>query len=245
MSDDEPPDFQDDPDGTQRKALYRALRSVADSLGRRTDLLLEEILSVQLGTDYLSVARRGRMSVSRAKRMHAWLAGHHYAIAAAAAPELFPIEPESVWALFLRDRGHRDGVSVVPLEGSLGIVQRAADVQKPDALLRLGQNFTFRVMSPWPGQAVAFQEYNRIWHPLPLGRNARHPRATLTTGPQYCPRFPNGDPVPLVEQDHTGDHRFVFVLSCSRPLPLDQPGIMKAWSDSAMRVLMITLRIVA
>lgn len=80
----------------ERRQLYRVLRAIADTTGQSVEELMQQALGQRLltGADYLSNVRKGKISRSKARLIHAWVARAHPAIAATIAPELFNDQPQ-------------------------------------------------------------------------------------------------------------------------------------------------------
>lgn len=228
------------------KALYKALRTASDVTGQSIDAMIIEALgqNIELGTDYISNFRRGNIAAGRAMLIHRWLERHHFDIAQDASPDLFQIDPVSAWDQFINDQAEPDKLTVIPLRDDMGIVQRAADISDQMPTLRLGQNFYLELDCPCDGMLVAFQGYAGQWHPLPLAEDKRRLRIPVTTGTQPLPRNAKGEPIPIVEVDDAGVHRFIAVLSENRDLPTVSTDIMGHHKEHPVKVFDVRVAVV-
>lgn len=81
----------------ERAQLYRVIRAIADMTGQSAEAVIELAIGAPLltGTDYLSNVRKGKISRSKARLIHAWIQRTHPAAAQAIAPELFAEVPQT------------------------------------------------------------------------------------------------------------------------------------------------------
>lgn len=204
---------------------------MADLSGRQADQLMDDALGspkARRGSD-MENFRKGVIGRPRARAIHTWLMGNHFETGQQLASRLFQSNPETEWELFLKRHAACDGaLKVVPLKTDRGLTERLSDQPQDVQTLRLGQPFCLRLTSPIKGVAVAFEQYQRKWHPLPLGEDQRKVRTLIHVGQQWLPKGANGDPVALVERNDAGMHRYVVILSAHAALPADQQSVVRA-----------------
>ena len=197
-----------------RAALYQVARAVADTTNLSVEAIMEEAFGHKLmvGTDYLSNFRSGAIGRPKAKLIHAWLAINHADTAHAVDPRLFPTTHTDAWANYLANHAIHGKLRIVRFDKSMGLVQRKRMQPIPDEVLRLGEEFCFHLESDIKGHAAAFQLYEGILHPLPLGLND----ATTTSipkGEQFLPLDEAGQPDLLSEAHDLGLHQFVVAVA--------------------------------
>ncbi len=204
-----------------RAALYHVARAVADTTNLSVEAIMEQAFGHKLmvGTDYLSNFRSGAIGRPKAKLIHAWLAEHHAETAHAVDPKLFPKQHTDAWADYLEEHAIHGKLSIARFDTSMGLVQRKRSQPTPDEILKLGEEFCFHLDSDINGYAVAFQMYQGILHPLPLGLN-HDPTTTISRGDQFLPLDETGQPDPLSEASDLGMHQFIiFVTDSASMLP--------------------------
>lgn len=210
------------------KSLYRVFRHVADLSGRHAEDLLDDALGspkARRGSD-IENFRKGVIGRPRAQAIHAWLMGNHFKTGQQLAPRLFQSNPETDWELFLKRHSARDGMlEVVPVKSERGLTERAGNQAENVQTLRLGQNFCLRLTSPIKGVAVAFEQYQREWHPLPLVADQRKVRTLIDVGQQWLPKDATGEPIALIERNDAGAHRYVVIASVHLALLADRQSL--------------------
>ncbi len=224
------------------KRLYRVFRHVADLSGRRAEDLMDDALGsskARRGSD-MENFRKGVIGRPRAQAIHAWLMGNHFETGQRLAPRLFQSNPETEWELFLKRHAARDGVlEVVPLKSERGLAERAGNQAENVQTLRLGQHFCLRLASPIKGVAVAFECYQRKWHPIPLGADQRKVRTSIEIGLQWLPKEANGNPIALVERNDAGVHRYVVIVSTDAAFPADRQSYISAGDKHIFKIFTI------
>ena len=180
---------------TDRAALYHVARAVADTTNLSVEAIMEQAFGHKLmvGTDYLSNFRSGAIGRPKAKLIHAWIAEHHADTAHAVDSRLFPKSHTNAWADYLKNYAITGKLSLVRFDRSMGLVQRKRNQPDPDIVLKLGEEFCFHLDSDIKGHAVAFQMYQGILHPLPLGLEGEI-LTTIQQGEQFLPLDENGNP---------------------------------------------------
>lgn len=227
------------------KALYQVLRRLSEELGQDFDTLWCEAQDAPLpaALDRYHNISHGRLDKVKARNIHEWLARNHFAFAQKHAPELFQEPRISDWDQLLLDHPSSAGLRAVAAEG-FGIARR----QPPEdgiASFRIGQGYLFELTLAQPGYAVAFEEYNGIWYPLPLGQEERNLVVRVADGPNPLPRGDTGQPIPLYEYDHAGPHRFVFVVRHGQRPPVDRPSLVKLAKQEELLIRQLRLRIIS
>ncbi len=172
-----------------RVALYHVARAVADTTNLSVEAIMEQAFGHKLmvGTDYLSNFRSGAIGRPKAKLIHAWIAEHHAETAHTVDPRLFPKQHTDAWGDYLKNYAIQGKLSIVRLDKSMSLVQRKRNQPDPDEVLKLGEDFCFHLDSRIEGHAVAFQQYQGRWHPLPLGKKGGN-ATKVVKGTQYLPR---------------------------------------------------------
>lgn len=211
-----------------RAKLYVVLRSLSDLTGKNVEELMEEAFGYKLltGADYLRNFRRGAIAKPKAKLIHAWIAEHHNEAARTIAPELFPVLKTLNWNAYIPDNAIKDKLSIIKLPKSMGLIERARNILKPNETLKLGEKFCFEIDSDIDGYAVAFQGYQNTWHPLPLGEVREELITPVKTGKHRMPMYSNNQIIPLCENEDLGVHRFLIVISAdigTLPETQDEP----------------------
>lgn len=229
------------------KKLYKTLSAVASATDQTIDAMVIAALPTEPGSDYRSNFRRGNIAAAKAQLIHRHLEEHHFDLAQQFEPSLFQTNPKSAWEQFLDAHTVVGGLRVVP-HAQMGIARREAP-NDADAIttLRLGQDFVLELTAPHAGFAIAFEEFQSHWHPLPLGADERRLRVRINDGVTTLPKNTNGAPIPLSEHDDTGLHRFVVIVSPRSGLPTDQGEIMRfvESANSAVSVLQAFSRVIA
>lgn len=199
---------------SERSALYHVARAIADTTNLSVEAIMEHAFGHKLmvGTDYLSNFRSGAIGRPKAKLIHAWIAEHHAETAYAVDPKLFPKLHTGAWNDYLAEHAIHGKLRIRRLDKTMGLVQRKSSQPKPEEVLKLGEEFCFHLDSEINGYAVAFQEYDGVMHPLPLGQNDDLV-ATIEIGEQFLPLDNNGRPEKLSEAADLGHHRFVVVVA--------------------------------
>ena len=200
-----------------RKALYRAVRRAMDNdYLNWTQVFALALNGERLGTGYEDTFRAGRIGRKRAKRLYEWLARDHPIQAMRLDDELGVSDAEdregTVWQDLLAAHGRYEGVSAVLLpDASIGIVTLADPEPLARPVISLGASFCFQLYTDLEGGALAFQQVERQWYPLPLSDKGL--AEIVTAGRQYVPRLPDSDrPAPLSEEQHGGRHAFAFLV---------------------------------
>lgn len=197
-----------------RAALYHVTRAVADTTNLSVEAIMEEAFGHKLmvGTDYISNFRSGAIGRTKAKLIHAWIAEHHLETAHAIDPRLFPKSHTNAWADCLKNSAIKGKLSIARFDRSMGLVQRRRNQPKPGEILKLGEEFCFHMDSDVKGHAVAFQLYEKIVHPLPLGLSDDS-IAAVSRGEQFLPLDDKGFPEKLTEANDLGLHQFIVAVA--------------------------------
>ncbi|AUR08041.1 hypothetical protein [Phaeobacter inhibens] len=197
-----------------RAALYHVARAIADTTNLTVEAIMEQAFGHKLmvGTDYLSNFRSGAIGRPKAKLIHAWLAEHHADTAHAVDPRLFPKTHADAWGDYLANHAIHGKLRIVRFDKSMGLVQRKRNQPKPDEILKLGEEFCFHLDSDVAGHTVAFQLYEGILHPLPLGLSDNS-IAAVSMGEQFLPLDGKGFPEKLTEANDLGLHQFVIAVA--------------------------------
>ena len=226
------------------KALYKVLRELAKHLGARFDDLVVEAQGSPISEteDPHRNFRRGEIAWQKARAIHEWLAGNHYAFGQDKAPEMFQIPRRSEWEMFLQAHAATGGIRAVAVE-PLSIARRDQPIDET-AVFRIGQKFVFELTTPEPGYVVAFERYADEWHPLPLGADVRNLKVRLHSGLSVLPRDGKGVAIPLCEYDDTGLHQFVFVVSEDQRLPVDRKSIVALGKETDLIVYQVQTRVI-
>jgi len=133
---------------------------------------------------------------------------------------------------------------IVRMKTEFGIVQRATKAIEASEALRFGEEFCLELVSKCPGYAIALQGYRGQWHPLALGNDDGRWRVPITDDVQLLPRDQEGQPIPLVELDDAGNHRFVVITAPDKGLPMDKPNLASRLEDETLQVYQIGVRFV-
>ena len=215
------------------KDLYQAVRGVADLTSTTVVQLIDQALQglPAVGTDYESNFRRGNIAAAKAALIHRWLEENHFDLARTFAPDLFQTNPKSAWELFIDAKAATGRLSVVQLKSNAGLIERDDQLLEVGETLRLTQRFCFELRSELKGVALAFQKYNHEWHNLPLGADSRNLKGSVTDSPQVLPHDKDGKPIGLRENNDTGQHEFVIVVSEDRKLPTDMNKLAQLGED--------------
>lgn len=227
------------------KTLYRILRRLHEQLGGRFDALFEQAQGQPLGQalDPYTNIKRGVYDRRKMRTIHEWLAKNHFEFAQSQAPELFQYPRRNPWEVFLETYTVEGGLSVVAAN-QFGIASR-----KPpeDGLptFRLGEKYIFELTSPQTAYVVAFEEYQGKWYPLALGDKENDMTVQVGTGTTKLPCTQDGTPIPLRENDHTGLHRFTFVLCFGPRPPSGQPALIKHAEQNHVMVVQTKIRVKA
>ena len=212
------------------KALYRAFVTVAEHNGINADLMLDKALgeAQERGIDYASNFRAGKISKVRARAIHLWLAQNHFEMVQAIAPELFPYRPVSAFQEFIDDDAVVGKLRVVRASATMGLVERSDEKRKHVQTLRLSEEFCFEIETEIAGIALAFQCYQDVWHPLPLGADMKRLKADITAGVMVLPKTAGGKPIALQENNDAGNHQFAIIVSENRSVPYEPDELIKA-----------------
>jgi hypothetical protein len=211
----------------QRKQLYVATRAVADAADITVEAIIDAALGrkVLMGADYISTFRRGKIRRSYAKLVYGWIVKRHLQTAQAIATDLFPLPHADAWEELIDTKAIHGELRIARFgRASMGLVQRADKQPKPTEVLKLGEEFCFHIETGMEGYLTAYQGYRDQWHLLPLGADG----AAITLIQQeavFLPMNDEGQPVPLVENEDVGYHRFVIIIAKEeRDLPTpEQP----------------------
>ncbi|HAT86956.1 MAG TPA: hypothetical protein DCS30_14030 [Rhizobiales bacterium] len=201
----------------QRKLLYKVARGIADT----GIITVEEILfeavgpSLQMGTDYVSSFRAGKIKRSYAALVHAWLGEHYLFQSRKIMPELFPMPHTDAWQEYVKAHAIRGQLHILKIGDGLDMVQRSRHKQKPDSILKIGDDFCFRLNSDATGYAVAFVIYSGQMTLLPLGPNEEQ-TVTIKEGRQLFPLDEDGHLDPLAEEINLGPHTFIISVASER-----------------------------
>lgn len=197
-----------------RAALYHVARAIADTTNQSVEAIMEQAFGHKLmvGTDYLSNFRSGAIGRPKAKLIHAWIAEHHVETANAVDPRLFPKQHTNAWADYLENHAKAGALQIARFDNSMGLVQRKRTQPVSQEVLKLGEEFCFRLDSEIEGCAVAFQMYEDTMHPLPLGLDGEL-TTKICAGEQFLPLDENGSPDKLSEICDLGQHRFVVAVN--------------------------------
>lgn len=226
------------------KALYGILRKLHAQQGGRFDDLFEQAQGVPLsqGIDPYSNIKRGVYDRNKMRNIHEWLAQNHFEFAQSEAPEIFQYPRRDPWDVFLENHGLEGGVSVIRADG-FGIARRKPP-QDDVPVFRLGQAYLFELIAPQLSYVVAFEEHEGIWYPLALGETEKTLIVHVGTGTTKLPCAQDGTPIPLMEHDHTGQHRFALVLYFG-PKPLTAQNSLIAYAkDNNVAVMQASIRVV-
>ena len=212
-----------------RAALYHVARAIADTTDLNVEAIMEQAFGHKLmvGTDYLSNFRSGAIGRPKAKLIHAWIAEHHAETAHAVDPRLFPNQHTDAWGHYLKNNAIHGRLNIALFDKSMDLVQRKRHQPKPDEVLKLGEEFCFHLDSGIKGHAVAFQVYERQFHPLPLGLNDA-PTTSILKGEQFLPLDEAGQPDLLYEAHDIGLHQFVIAVTDDQsklPSPTKPPQL--------------------
>tara|TARA_R100000935_G_C2837407_1_gene168936 strand:+ start:2091 stop:2897 length:807 start_codon:yes stop_codon:yes gene_type:complete len=246
------------------KALYAVLGVIAKNMGINIESHITMALGdvTERGADYASNFRKGKIAAAKALTIHRYLEENHFHWGQIVAPELFQVNPKSAWENFVETKAQsgmlkihrskfvkpsRDHESsdeeVKYIIAEFGM--RSKYIQKPDATIRLGQDYWFELQSNIDGYCVAFESCFEEWQSIPLGSDERRLRVKVGQGTQFLPRDAQGNPIELVEIDHGGTHRFVFIVSPDRNLTTGKREILKFYAtNSDVEVHIITVRFV-
>lgn len=229
------------------KALYRAFITVAEHNGINADLMLDRALgeAQERGIDYASNFRAGKISKVRAKAIHLWLAQNYFEMAKATAPDLFPYRPVSAFQHFIDKEAIVGKLRVIKISKTLGLIERSDEKRKHVQTLRLSEKFCFEIDTEITGVALAFQCYQDVWHPLPIGADKKRLKADITAGTVFLPKAVDGKSIPLEENNDAGNHQFTIIVSENRNLPQSADELVKAIRlDHPYEVYIVDVRFV-
>ncbi|MEL6648132.1 MAG: hypothetical protein AAFQ05_10580 [Pseudomonadota bacterium] len=200
----------------QRKRLYKAVAAAAKARTERVKITLAVALGPhkQMGTDYVSNFRQGRIARELCPIIQNWLAQHHLPNAQGAAPELFPADPYHVWETALNEQSQPGRLRLITIKPSFGLIQRADSVEPVDQTLRLRQPFLIEIDVPFAGHLHLYQWHANVWHLSSLHADGAIKPLKIIEGTHRLPRNPRtGAPIPLTEATDVGLHRFAIALS--------------------------------
>lgn len=225
------------------KTLYEILRRLHVQLGGRFDDLFEQAQGVPLsqGIDPYSNIKRGVYDRNKTRNIHEWLARNHFEFAQSEAPELFQYPRRPAWDVFLETHSVNGGLSVIAADG-FGIASRKPP-QDGVSLFRLGQKYLFEVTASRPAYVVAFEEHDGKWYLLGLGETEKKLIVQVGTGKTKLPCAKDGTPIPLMEHDHTGLHRFAFVLCFGAKPPTPQNSLIAYANDNSVTIMQAKMRV--
>ncbi|WP_299867572.1 hypothetical protein [uncultured Roseobacter sp.] len=226
------------------KTLYGILRKLHAQQGGRFDDLFEQAQGMPLsqGVDPYSNIKRGVYDRNKMRSIHEWLATNHFAFAQSEAPSLFQHPRRDPWEVFLEENAVDGGLSIIPADG-FGIASRKPP-QDNVPVFRLGQKYLFELTAPQPAYVVAFEEHEGIWYPLALGETERTLIVRVGTGTTKLPCAQDGTSIPLMEHDHTGPHRFTFLLCVGPKPPAGRDGIILYAQDNKLTAMQTTMRLI-
>ncbi|MFQ6549893.1 hypothetical protein AADZ90_018255 [Aestuariibius sp. 2305UL40-4] len=201
-------------DTDQRKTLYPAIKAVCSERRWTLEAFCSEVLPDKVGLGYESHLRDGTLSKDRAAFIHAWIGEHHPDLGVRHAPDLYTDSQITSWTELLEEHGVFGTFTIQRYEAGMGLVRRSDRAPLAKKRIALGEEFVFHLESGFAGQAIALQELDGTWYPMPLN-NADIPWvADLTAGHQFLPSHPiTGAPEPLREDDHTGRHGFALLIA--------------------------------
>ncbi|WP_299733131.1 hypothetical protein [uncultured Tateyamaria sp.] len=227
------------------KTLYELLRALHRSQGGRFDDLFEQAQGVPLsqGIDPYSNIKRGVYDRHKMRSIHEWLATHHFTFAQKEAPKLFQYPRRDPWDVFLDTYAVEGGVQIIPAD-QFGIASRKPP-QDGIPTFRLGQKYLFELTASKPTHVIAFEEYEQKWHPLALGDADKDLIVHVGTGKSKLPSTKDGRPIPLMEHDQTGQHRFAFILCFGGKPPTGRDALIGYAAENEVAVQLASMRIKA
>ncbi|TNE43069.1 MAG: hypothetical protein EP341_11585 [Sphingomonadales bacterium] len=201
-----------------RKRLYKALVAISSRLDVHTDDVLNAALG--LPDDYFwadkSNLRQGKLDRDKSQMLYRYLADEYYALAQEVDEELFPYREIRDVDAYLAKVSLAGRLRILVADQVMGLVRRKGRSVPPDATLKLGQDFCFELDAVKAGFAVAFQGYQNEWHALPLGEDGETYACRIQEGVQILPRWQDGTPEPLTEDEGGGEHAFLILTSGNR-----------------------------
>lgn len=212
-----------DPKNTQHKAqLHPVIIAVAQLLNVRYDDLLDMPFEQPWARspDYKRNIRSGEFASIRAKAIYDWLRDHHFTIAHAYAPEIFPQTIEQRWQAIVDEAAISGQLVAQILTDSFGIVERETARSKADITIKHGQPFILTLTTDSPGHAILLQEANKRWVALPIDANDGL-IIPISEGENRLPQGQEDTIGHFTEQNDHGPSQFVGVTSPNNAIPTD------------------------
>lgn len=251
MNQDEEFDWQT-ASAAERVQPTRALHAILQNVSRKTGIHFDDLLAeaqdqpVSLTMDPHRNFRAGKIAWQRARAIHEWLAHNHFETAQEHTPELFQYPRRSEWDLFLETHAIKGRLRLKSLKQRFGLFERDEERDPADHTLRLSDRFCFELETDLDGTAVAFQCYDRMWHPIPLGTDLRKPAARVSPGTQCVPRDAQGTPIGLSENNNAGHHIIAVIVAEGTKIPFDRASLAKLDPQSRrFEVHILNVRVLA
>ena len=214
-----------------RKRIAALFRQVMIDKGLREEKELHRIVN-DAGDkrSFLRNFRRGFTKTTYYAQVFGWLEEKHpsYAARLRDGDNVDATRPGESWTQLLLQDWARS-LTVVPLDPSTAnIVTFAHRDTGPTYALKLGTSFCFHAVTDIGGAALAMQGFAGQWYPLPLSEDAASCR--VPAGAIALPAAPGSqEPLPLIEEDEAGRHRFVVIISgeeaCASMATGFRPGV--------------------
>ena len=212
----------------ERKALYRIVKQVRDETGLTWTALYRQALgrSPSAGIGYEDNFRAGRIGKTHAHRLYVWLQARHPRHAQALDKLTGRSESATglplgvAWRRLVERRTERGKVELVAV-AELGDPDRRSLARRrtgPVESYKLGRPFQLRLDCPIAGHLVAFVEHRFRWSPLDLAEDGNS--VPIALGTTILP-LQDGQPIPLVEHDDPGLHRFLFIAVTDQTVVAD------------------------
>lgn len=215
-----------------KKKLFPVFKALADlEPGKTPDLVLYEALgqTIPHGTDYVSNMRKGEIKASYAQTAYDWLTTRHFEMAHKFAADIFPQTIEMQWRKIVETRAKHGPLRLVPVKGSLGLVERDSKLDAVKQTILMGQRFYFELDTPEDGHAIVLQGVGNLWRAIDLGERGSS-ITKIATGTNCLPTLPDGQIDPLSESTHEGVHDFVAMVSKGDTIPESLEGLM-TWTN--------------
>lgn len=217
---------------TQRDkiALYETVRPLLRRRGWDWKTFWKNI-GLEVGEDYERNFRRGEISSSNAQRVFDWMTAgfpettkHLLEVLCDVRDSL---DPNSPWESFITKHGEFTNLELAEVNLPRYTTRPAYDskatptpIREPIPIqqtVKFYQRFTFRIESPFNGQALGLQRSGGVWWPIPLIDTQLKRWPSIPKGTSWMPYHPESSETTaprwlLSESEEPGLHLMAFVI---------------------------------
>lgn len=199
-----------------RQAEQKALKEICNVLRKNRKASWYDFFNTHVGLgvaeQYEKYLDRGDAGLETAAKIKNWILTHEPDLAYAMFPQYFPRSLKTKWQGLIENRGEYGHVHTKPFDA--GWLHEISARRPINTRIKLDQDFTIEVESPFAGSIIALDRYRAKWYPMMLRAEGVFDPVPIKEGSHGFP-IRGGDLsqiVPMRQSDYPGEHGHCFLI---------------------------------